>query len=287
MIIKIETTVNADLEKVWQYWTEPRHIIRWNSASDDWCTLKAENDLREGGTFSSTMAAKDGSMSFDFGGTYDKVKKHERIEYTMGDNRKARVLFSSSGSETTVTEEFETENTHPPELQKNGWQAILNNFKKHVEASPKQEVIHFDIRIHAPAEKVYQLMLQDQSYREWTSVFNPTSRYQGSWEKGSKILFIGTDQEGVSGGMVSFIRENIPDRYISIEHMGLLKGEQEITSGPEVESWQGALENYHFTSAGNDTLVEVDMDANEDFKPYFTETWPKALNKLKEICERN
>jgi len=286
-IITVETTVNAPVEKVWQYWTEPRHIIRWNNASADWCTTKAENDLREGGSFSATMAAKDGSFSFDFGGVYDKIKKHELIEYTLGDGRKVKVVFSSAGDQTKVVEEFEAESTHSIEMQKGGWQAIMDNFKKHVEASPKLEVISFKISIDAPAEKVFKTMIDDKTYREWTAEFNPTSYYKGSWDKGSKILFVGTDKDGKTGGMVSKIRENIPGKFISIEHIGLVKGDEEITSGPEVSSWAGALENYNFKTSNGNTIVEVDMDSNEDFKSYFEETWPKALNKLKAICENN
>jgi uncharacterized protein YndB with AHSA1/START domain len=286
-IITVETTVNAPVEKVWKYWTEPRHIIRWNNASADWCTTKAENDLREGGSFSATMAAKDGSFSFDFGGVYDKIKKHELIEYTLGDGRKVKVVFTSTGDQTKVVEEFEAESTHSIEMQKGGWQAIMDNFKKHVEASPKLEVINFEISINAPAEKVFNLMLGDKTYREWTAEFNPSSYYKGSWDKGSKILFLGTDKDGKTGGMVSKIRENIPGKFISIEHLGLVKGDEEITSGPEVSSWAGALENYNFKTSNGNTVVEVDMDSNEDFKSYFEETWPKALNKLKAICENN
>jgi hypothetical protein len=118
-------------------------------------------------------------------------------------------------------------------------------------------------------------------------VFNETSHYRGSWDKGSKILFVGSDKDGNVGGMVSKIRENIPNKFISIEHLGLLQGDKEITSGPEAEGWAGALENYTFKSSNGKTIVETDMDSNEDFKDYFTNTWPKALSKLKEICERN
>jgi uncharacterized protein YndB with AHSA1/START domain len=286
-VITVETTVNAPVEKVWEYWTEPRHIIRWNNASADWCTLKAENNLREGGSFSATMAAKDGSFSFDFGGVYDTIKKHELIEYTMGDGRKVKVVFTANGNETKVVEEFEAESTHSIEMQKGGWQAIMDNFKKHVEASPKMEVINFEISIDAPVEKVYKTMLDDQTYREWTKVFNETSHYKGSWDKGSKILFAGEDKDGNVGGMVSKIRENVPNKFISIEHLGLLQGDKEITSGPELEGWAGALENYTFKTSNGKTIVETDMDSNSDFKDYFSNTWPLALQKLKEICERN
>ncbi len=132
-VITVESTVNAPAEKVWETWTMPEHITRWNSASDDWHSPRAENDVREGGTFNIRMEAKDGSFGFDFGGVYDVVKKQEHIAYTMGDGRKVDVKFSENGGKTTVTEKFEAEDTNPHELQRGGWQAILDNFKKYTE----------------------------------------------------------------------------------------------------------------------------------------------------------
>jgi uncharacterized protein YndB with AHSA1/START domain len=131
--ITIEATINAPLEKVWSHWTEPKHITQWNQASDDWHTPFAENDLRTGGSFKSTMAAKDGSMSFDFGGVYTQVIPHKTIAYTIGDGRKVKVDFSTNGTETHVVESFEAESTNPVEMQRGGWQAILNSFKMYVE----------------------------------------------------------------------------------------------------------------------------------------------------------
>jgi uncharacterized protein YndB with AHSA1/START domain len=133
--ITIETTVNAPVEKVWAYWSEPLHIKRWNQASDDWHTTAAENDLRPGGTFRSRMEAKDGSFGFDFGGTYDAVEENKRIEYTMGDGRKVQVYFSPEGSATRIEEKFEAETTNSPEMQRAGWQAILDNFKQYTETN--------------------------------------------------------------------------------------------------------------------------------------------------------
>jgi uncharacterized protein YndB with AHSA1/START domain len=134
-VITIESTVNAPVEKVWQYWSEPGHITKWNNASDDWHTPRAENDLRTGGKFSSRMEAKDGSMGFDFGGVYDEVRNNEYIEYTMGDNRKVKVTFIPNGDSTKIVESFEAEETHPVEMQRGGWQSILDNFKKYTEAN--------------------------------------------------------------------------------------------------------------------------------------------------------
>jgi uncharacterized protein YndB with AHSA1/START domain len=132
-IITVENTINAPVEKVWQYWTQPEHITKWNSASDDWHSPRAENDVREGGKFQIRMEAKDGSMGFDFFGVYDKVKKNEYIEYTMGDGRKVQVSFTGEGNKTKLVESFEAESTNPVELQKGGWQSILDSFKKHTE----------------------------------------------------------------------------------------------------------------------------------------------------------
>ena len=131
--ITVETTINAPLEKVWDYWTKPEHITQWSFASADWHTPTAENDLRVGGKFSSRMEAKDGSMGFDFGGTYDDVKEHELISYSLGDGRKVEIKFSAEGDSTKLVEKFDPESTNPVEMQQAGWQAILDNFKKYVE----------------------------------------------------------------------------------------------------------------------------------------------------------
>jgi uncharacterized protein YndB with AHSA1/START domain len=132
-VITVENTVNAPVEKVWDYWTNPEHITHWNFASDDWHSPWAKSELREGGTFSARMEAKDGSMGFDFGGVFDVLRKNEVIEFTMGDGRKVKVNFTPQGNATKVSESFEAEGTHSVELQKNGWQAILDNFKKYTE----------------------------------------------------------------------------------------------------------------------------------------------------------
>ena len=133
--ITVQTTVNAPIEKVWKFWTEPGHIIHWNNASDDWHTPRAENDLRVGGKFSARMEAKDGSFGFDFSGDYTNVVEHKTIEYKMGDGRKVKIDFSSEGNATKVVETFDAENTHSVEMQKSGWQAILDNFKKYTETN--------------------------------------------------------------------------------------------------------------------------------------------------------
>lgn len=133
--ITVETLINAPIETVWNIWSEPKHIMQWCNASDDWHAPYADNDLKESGKFKTTMAAKDGSFSFDFEGVYTKVKTHEAIEYTMADGRKVKITFSNHGGKTKVVETFDPENTNTLELQRGGWQAILDNFKKYTESN--------------------------------------------------------------------------------------------------------------------------------------------------------
>ena len=133
--ITVETTVNAPVEKVWTLWTVPEHITQWNNASDEWHTPAAKNDLRTGGQFVFRMEAKNGSFGFDFGGVYDEVKTNELIAYTMGDGRKAKVVFTGTGDTTKIAEAFEAETENSIELQRGGWQAILDNFKKYAESN--------------------------------------------------------------------------------------------------------------------------------------------------------
>ncbi len=151
------------------------------------------------------------------------------------------------------------------------------------------EKLKFNISINAEASKVYDVMLginNKTTYEEWTALFNPTSTYEGSWDKGEKIKFIGIDENGDKGGMVSKIVENIPNRFVSIQHTGLLKDNNEITEGPEVEKWANGFENYTFEENDGVTIVTVDLNTAEDFVDYMNQTYPKALEKLKEICEK-
>ncbi len=131
--ITVATLINAPIEKVWTYWTKPIHITQWNFATTDWWAPRATNDLTKGGKFSFRMEAKDGSFGFDLEGVYDRVEIQKRIDYTLSDGRKVMVEFVVGGSTCKVVEEFEAETENSEELQRGGWQAILDNFKKYVE----------------------------------------------------------------------------------------------------------------------------------------------------------
>lgn len=133
-IITVEVVLNAAIDQVWECWTLPEHITQWNNASPDWYTPQAQNDLQEGGSFSFRMEARDGSAGFDFNGIYDKVILNERISYTIADGRKVDIVFAAENNQTTISESFEAEDINSLDMQKEGWQSILNNFKAYVEA---------------------------------------------------------------------------------------------------------------------------------------------------------
>lgn len=132
-MIIVKTSIKSSLEKVWEYWTQPQHIMNWNFASDEWHCPKAENNLNVGEKFSYTMAAKNGEMSFDFQGIYTNINDFSQIEYEISDGRKVIITFEELENEVEITESFDPENIHPEEFQQQGWQAILDNFKKYIE----------------------------------------------------------------------------------------------------------------------------------------------------------
>jgi uncharacterized protein YndB with AHSA1/START domain len=134
MSITVETTIKAPIERVWECWTTPEHIVYWNFATDEWRCPSAENDLQTGGRFNWRMEAKDGSMGFDFSGTYDEIKPLESIKFSLDDGRKTEITFSSIGDSTDIVETFEAESSSSFEMQQTGWQLILDNFKKYTES---------------------------------------------------------------------------------------------------------------------------------------------------------
>ena len=147
------------------------------------------------------------------------------------------------------------------------------------------EKLKYSIVINSPKQKVWNIMLEDKTYRIWTEEFSPGSHYIGNWDQGSKILFLGPSNDGKLAGMVSRIKENKFHKYISIEHLGEVYDGVEDTTSDRVKVWAGALENYTFNNKDGKTELVVDLDINEEFKEMFEGMWPKALQKLKSLCE--
>lgn len=147
--------------------------------------------------------------------------------------------------------------------------------------------LHFSIQIAAPRAKVYQTMLADATYRQWTKVFNPGgSYYVGSWDTGSTIRFLGPDAEGNVGGMVARIAENRPSEFVSIKHLGFTNGQVDDFDSAAAKAWTPAYENYTFTDVDGGTLLTIDLESNEGYKSVLEDFWPKSLQALKSLCEQ-
>lgn len=284
--ITVETTVNSPVEKVWELWTQPFHIMHWNFASIDWHTPYAESDFRVGGKFMSRMEELSGRSGFDFAGEFTNIELYKFIEYILEDGRKVRSSFEIRGHKTRIAVLFEAENIMPADRQQEGWQAIIDNFKRYAE-SYKNDALHFEKELKCNPEKVYSILTGDKTFREWTAVFNPASHFAGSWKKGSKIRFIGTGSNGKKAGLVSKIRENIPNRFISIEHNGIIKDGYEVLCGPLVDDWSGAIEVYTISQYKGNTLLEVDLDNIPHMADEMKKLWSQALSRIREICERD
>jgi uncharacterized protein YndB with AHSA1/START domain len=207
--LTVKAKINASIDRVWYLWTEPKHVVHWNNATENWHTTKGESDFKVGGKFSYTMAAKDGSSQFDFEGVFEEIVRHKRISFLIADGRKVIINFFASENVTEIIESFEPENTNSLEMQQAGWQSILDNFKRYAESFSKLERLQFEIVIDARVEKVYSIMLDEKHYMEWTSVFNPLSHYKGSFIKGTEILFLGESKEGNTVGMIGLIKPRI------------------------------------------------------------------------------
>ena len=279
--ITIEATVNAPVEKVWKLWNDPLHIKQWSAASEDWHTPRSAIDLRIGGRFASTMAAKDGSMAFEFGGIYTNIKEHRLIEQKLDDERKVKVEFKPDGGKTKVVEAFDAESTNPVEMQRAGWQAILDNFKKHVERLNEYEQLDFSITINAPKKKVWDIMLGAETYKEWVSAAWPGSYAEGKWEPGGTLCFFNPEKSGTKVKLL----EHRPYTFSKAEHISSFNKGVEDTTSETAKSWIGSTESYLFSEKEGTTSLEVTMHVPPAWAGMFKADWLKALKKLKAICE--
>jgi uncharacterized protein YndB with AHSA1/START domain len=283
--ILIQTTVKASIPKIWQLFTEAQHIEKWYFATDSWQTTNANNDLKVGGSFKWRMEAKDGSMGFDFEGTYLEIEPLKNIVYELGDGRRVKITFKEEGDHVRIEQAFDAEHTYSIAQQEAGWKAILINFKHYAEKRGEIVRLHFECQIAATPDQVEHNMLSDAGYRKWTTAFNPGSYFKGNWRKGNTILFLGVDEKGKEIGMLSWVREYIPGKFICIEHIGSYHDGKEIFEGDEVETWLGCLEIYRFEENKKGTLLKIETDSTLEFENFFRKAWPNALAILKSLCE--
>lgn len=277
--ITVSTRVDAPVEKVWELFTTPKHITQWYNASPDWFAPRASNDLRIGGKFLTRMEAVDGSFGFDMEGTYLDVIPHEKFVYEMGDGRKVTTTFKPEGDKTVVTQEFDPEQSNPLEMQEQGWKAILDNFNRFVEYTKKYPPLSFSIDINAPRTNVWNMMTDEKTYSKWVDAAWPNSFYEGSWKEGEHLLFLGKDNSGTKAKLVFFR----PYEISLAEHVAMIDKGKEIVS--DELGWVGSKELYLFTEERGKTTLEVVMYITPNWHEMFSHDWPKALAKLKELCE--
>jgi uncharacterized protein YndB with AHSA1/START domain len=283
--IVITATIQAPVALVWQYYTQPAHITRWNFATPEWYCPWANADLQPGGTYTARMEAKDGSFGFDFSATYHTVNPHQLLAFTLTDGRQVSIAFKPLDQETQVTVTFEPEQQNPLSLQQTGWQMILDNFKNYAHQRAQSTLLcrEYKITIQAPAALVYDAMLgltQKQTYESWTAHFSPTCSYEGSWNKGANIQFTAI-HEGKKGGITSTVVEHLPQKYIALLHTGLIEDGTIITDEAKIAAWKNAQEIYTFIDQQQTTHLIVNIDISPDYQSYFDEVYPKALLQLK------
>lgn len=149
------------------------------------------------------------------------------------------------------------------------------------------ERLQFNTQIQAPVEQVFDTMIGKEGYKQWTSVFCSTSDFEGSWKEGEKIMFVAVNKEGKREGMLGRVKAHVPNRFVSVEYYGVLDGQEEVTEGEVAQGFKDMYENFSFEPNGKGTNVTVDVDVEDAFKTYLSETYPKALDRLKEICEQS
>lgn len=297
--IVISADVLASANDTWNFFTHAKHVIRWNHASDDWHSVSARNDVREGGKFLFRMEAKNGSFGFDFSGVYERIEKPARLQYRLDDGRMVDVRFEpatnpatnthETSEATNVTISFDPEASHSIAMQREGWQAILNNFKAYAQlhAEKRWEVFLFEITINAPPRTVYEAVTDKELFSCWTRVFHPSSLYEGSWDAGAKILFLGLDAQGCPEGLSAVVTDNIPHSLIALRYVGVVSAGAETTTSEDALAWRDARERYVFRSAqgGKATELLVDTDVLAGDCENFQAKWNEALAELKKICE--
>ncbi|MCH7409433.1 SRPBCC domain-containing protein [Belliella sp. DSM 111904] len=286
--IEVRTAIKSNLEQVWNAWIDPKHIVNWNFASDTWHCPAAQLELKKGGRFTYTMAAKDGSMAFDFSGVFEQVQEMKILTFKLDDGRAVEVEFQQDGEEVLLIERFEPEQLNDVDLQKSGWQAIVDNFRIYVQGLSEDEKVEISIetQIDAPKSTVFEVMLADKTYREWVSAFHPGSYFIGSWDKvGGELLFVGPNEQGEDSGMIAEVLEYAYGEKVTLIYTGLFSKGKRIFEGKAVDTWKGGKESYALIEMNGITHLTVKSEIPSAYAASFEQSWEQALDILKRLCE--
>lgn len=281
--ITISTTINAPIANVFNSYLNPQDNLRWNTAGYGWTNDYAKIDAIAGGEFHIGYKSPDEKNDFDFNGKYIEIVKDKLIKSELGDGRKVEVNFEAEDEKTHVTIIFDAEEENSLDLQKQGWSAILENFKKFVErkSNPKNASITKNIVIQATKEKVWKMLLEDKPYRQWTSSFTEGSYYEGEMKYDGKIMFLSPSGTGISSKIVVFI----PNFQISFEHLGGVKDGIEDFKSSEFEGWKYARETYTLNGVDGKVNLQIYVEVTKNEEQMMSDLWDKALAELKKMCE--
>ncbi|MFN3529715.1 MAG: SRPBCC domain-containing protein [Bacteroidia bacterium] len=285
-MIQLFVDLQLPAAQAWRSFTQPAHIINWNFAHESWHCPTAENNLQAGGHFKYHMAARDGSGSFDFEGQFEQIEHRQRIAYHLNDSRKVEFRIEPTDSGIRVWHNFEAATDHDAEQQRQGWQAILDQFALYTASLEPLVEMHFEHDYPIAPEELCNMMFSDKGYREWTKPFNANSHFEGVWETGASMRFLGVDGDGTVGGMLSKIRLFEAGKQVCIVHEGDIQKGQEVRFDQSVAQWAGAEENYYFEPMEGGTRLRVMAEVAPQFESWMQEFWPPALQKLHQMCEK-
>lgn len=272
--ISVETIVDKPINQVWEKWILPEHIMEWNNASEDWYTPSAENDLKAGGSFNYKMAARNGSYSFDFSGTYDEVIKEKKITYILGDGRKVVVEFTEENGRVKIVETFEAEESNSLEMQRVGWQAILDNFNRYMSSTPdRTPVIKAQMLIRKPIEEVFEAFVDPEiTTRFWftksSGKLSEGKRVRWEWEmygvwddilvkgieKNKQIVIESSDKTIIEW---TFTSRTEHETFVTITNTGFTGSEDEIVN-QAIDSMGG----FTMVLCGLKALLEHNIELN-------------------------
>ncbi len=275
MKITIQTIVSADKKKVWDYYTEPKHIVNWNFASDNWCCPGAENDLRIGGKYKARMEAKDKSVGFDFEAVYNEIVEGEKFTYTMEDGREVNGSFEDLDGKTKVTIIFDAEKENSEEMQKDGWQSILNQFKSYVEKQQKEIIAKASVNVDASPSQVWEALTNSERVKQYMFGAEVIS----TWKEGTPIKWKG-EWKGKTFEDKGKILKIESEQLLKYTHFSPLTGKEDKT------------ENYHtvtirLNAEDNQTNITLTQEGNgtEQEKEHSEKNWQMMLENLKKIVE--
>lgn len=291
--ITINKTINASVNHVWQAYLDPEDNKRWNTAGFGWTVGETHFDPRVGGKFEAEYKSPDGKNDFMLEGTFVEIIENQKIIYEMPQNemdkakRVVEINFESVGndstSQTNFTVTFDAEDMNTLDRQKQGWNAILENFKKFVErkSNPKNQALQKSIKIKSSPHKVWKVLTNKEKYKLWTAPFTDGSYYEGEMQYLNKIYFLSPDNIG----LVSEVKVCIPDFQLSFEHLGTVKDGVEDLDSVEFGSWKGARETYTLSFNDGITTLDIYQDMSAKENQFFDSKWDTALEIIKQIAQ--